>query len=202
MSKRITRCKWAEGVSLDYIEYHDKEWGVPVYDDKVQFEFLILEGAQAGLSWSTILNKREGYRKAFADFDVQKVARFTAKRVETLLGNPAIVRNRLKVQSAVTNAKAFIDVQEEFGSFSNYIWGFVDGTPIQNKFRKDGDIPATSAESDALSKDLKKRGFKFVGSTIVYAHMQATGLVNDHVVSCFRYKPCAAKVKKKSKQIK
>jgi len=202
MSKRITRCKWAEGVSLDYIEYHDKEWGVPVYDDKVQFEFLILEGAQAGLSWSTILNKREGYRKAFADFDVQKVARFTAKRVEMLLGNPAIVRNRLKVQSAVTNAKAFIEVQEEFGSFSNYIWGFVDGTPIQNKFRKDGDIPATSAESDALSKDLKKRGFKFVGSTIVYAHMQATGLVNDHVVSCFRYKPCAAKVKKKSKQIK
>jgi DNA-3-methyladenine glycosylase I len=199
MTKQIKRCTWAEGVSLDYIEYHDKEWGVPVYDDKVQFEFLILEGAQAGLSWSTILNKREGYRKAFADFDVQKVARFTAKRVEKLLENPAIVRNRLKVQSAVTNAKAFIEVQEEFGSFSNYIWDFVDGIPVQNKFNKDGDIPATSAESDVLSKDLKKRGFKFVGSTIVYAHMQATGLVNDHVVSCFRYKPCASKARKKRK---
>jgi DNA-3-methyladenine glycosylase I len=165
---------------------------VPVYDDKVQFEFLILEGAQAGLSWSTILNKREGYRKAFADFEVEKVARFTEKRIEKLLTNPAIVRNRLKVQSAVTNAKAFIEVQEEFGSFSDYIWGFVDGKPIQNRFSKDSDIPATSRESDALSKDLKKRGFKFVGSTIVYAHMQATGLVNDHVTGCFRYKPCAA----------
>ena len=199
MAKQVRRCKWAEGVSLGYIEYHDKEWGIPVYDDKIQFEFLILEGAQAGLSWSTILNKREGYRQAFADFDVQKVARFTTMRVEKLLGNPAIVRNRLKVQSAVTNAKAFIEVQEEFGSFSNYIWGFVDGTPIQNKFKKDSDIPATSPESDTLSKDLKKRGFKFVGSTIMYAHMQATGLVNDHVVSCFRYKPCAAKAKKKRK---
>jgi DNA-3-methyladenine glycosylase I len=199
MMKKIDRCKWAEGVGLDYIEYHDKEWGVPVHDDKVQFEFLVLEGAQAGLSWSTILNKREGYRKAFANFDVEKVARFTDKRVEKLLINPAIVRNRLKVQSARTNAKAFIKVQDEFGSFSKYIWGFVDGSPIQNKFRKDGDIPATSAESDALSKDLKKRGFKFVGSTIVYAHMQATGLVNDHVVGCFRYKPCAAMAKKKHK---
>ena len=199
MSKQITRCKWAEGVNLDYIEYHDKEWGVPVHDDKVQFEFLILEGAQAGLSWSTILNKREGYRQAFADFDVEKVARFTDKRVEKLLTNPAIVRNRLKVKSAVTNAKALIKVQEEFGSFSKYIWGFVDGKPIQNKFRKDGDIPATSTASDDLSKDLKKRGFKFVGSTIVYAHMQATGLVNDHVVGCFRYKPCAAMARKKSR---
>ena len=199
MSKQITRCKWAEGVNLDYIEYHDKEWGAPVHDDGVQFEFLILEGAQAGLSWSMILNKREGYRQAFADFDVEKVARFTDKRVEKLLTNPAIVRNRLKVRSAVTNAKAFISVQEEFGSFSKYIWGFVDGTPIQNKFRKDSDIPATSPESDDLSKDLKKRGFKFVGSTIVYAHMQATGLVNDHVVGCFRYKPCAAMARKKSR---
>jgi len=199
MAKQITRCKWAEGVNLDYIEYHDKEWGAPVHDDGVQFEFLILEGAQAGLSWSTILNKREGYREAFADFDVEKVARFTDKRVEKLLTNPAIVRNRLKVRSAVTNAKAFISVQEEFGSFSKYIWGFVDGTPIQNKFRKDSDIPATSPESDDLSKDLKKRGFKFVGSTIVYAHMQATGLVNDHVVGCFRYKPCAAMARKKSR---
>ena len=190
MSKKFTRCKWAEGVSLDYIEYHDTEWGVPVYDDRVQFEFLILEGAQAGLSWSTILNKRDGYRKAFADFDPEKVARFTKKRVEKLLTNPAIVRNRLKVESTVSNAKAFLDVQEEYGSFSDYIWGFVDGKPIQNRWRKDGDIPATSAESDALSKDLKKRGFRFVGSTIIYAHMQATGMVNDHVTRCFRYRPC------------
>ncbi|MDJ0904580.1 MAG: DNA-3-methyladenine glycosylase I [Woeseiaceae bacterium] len=190
MSKPVKRCKWAEGVSLDYIAYHDQEWGVPVRDDRVQFEFLILEGAQAGLSWSTILNKRAGYRKAFADFDPHKVARFTDKRVEKLLQDPGIVRNRLKVQSAVTNARAFLAVQEEFGSFSDYIWGFVDGKPIQNRFRKDADIPATSAESDALSKDLKKRGFKFVGSTIVYAHMQATGLVNDHVIGCFRHKPC------------
>jgi len=197
MTKKITRCQWAEGVSLDYIEYHDKEWGVPVYDDRVQFEFLLLEGAQAGLSWSTILNKREGYRKAFAGFDVEKVARFTKKRVEKLLQDPAIVRNRLKVESAVTNAQAFIEVQQEFGSFSKYIWRFVDGTPIQNRFKKDGDVPATSPESDALSKDLKKRGFRFVGSTIVYAHMQATGLVNDHVTGCFRHQPCARLAKKK-----
>ena len=191
MTKKITRCKWAEGVGLNYIEYHDKEWGVPVHDDRTQFEFLILEGAQAGLSWSTILNKRDGYRKLFAEFDVEKVARFTKKRVEKLLLNPAIVRNRLKVESTVSNAKAFIAVQEEFSSFSDYIWGFVDGCTIQNKFKKDSDIPATSAESDALSKDLKKRGFRFVGSTIMYAHMQATGLVNDHVVACFRHKACA-----------
>jgi DNA-3-methyladenine glycosylase I len=197
MTTKITRCKWAEGVSPDYIEYHDKEWGVPVYDDRVQFEFLLLEGAQAGLSWSTILNKREGYRRAFAGFDVEKVARFTKKRVEKLLENPAIVRNRLKVESAITNACAFITVQEEFGSFSKYIWSFVDGMPIQNRFSKDGDIPATSPESDALSKDLKKRGFRFVGSTIIYAHMQATGLVNDHVTGCFRHQPCARLAEKK-----
>ena len=195
MAKAVTRCKWAEGVNLDYIQYHDEEWGVPVFDDQVQFEFLILEGAQAGLSWSTILNKREGYRKAFAGFDPVKVARFTAKRVEKLLLDPSIVRNRLKVTSAVTNAGAFLAVQKEFGSFSDYIWGFVGGKPLQNKFKKDSDIPATSPESDALSKDLKKRGFKFVGSTIIYAHMQATGMVNDHVVGCFRHKPCAAKAK-------
>ena len=191
MSKAVTRCRWAEGVSLDYIRYHDEEWGVPVHDDRTQFEFLILEGAQAGLSWSTILNKRAGYRKLFAEFDPEKVARFTKKRVEKLLLDPSIVRNRLKVESTVTNAKAFLDVQEEFGTFSDYIWGFVDGKPIQNKFKKDRDVPATSPESDALSKDLKKRGFKFVGSTIIYAHMQATGLVNDHVTGCFRHKPCA-----------
>ena len=191
MSKAINRCKWAEGVSLDYIRYHDEEWGVPVHDDRTQFEFLILEGAQAGLSWSTILNKREGYRKLFADFDPERVARFTKKRVEKMLLDPSIVRNRLKVESAVTNAKAFLAIQTEFGTFCDYIWGFVDGKPMQNKFRKDGDVPATSPESDALSKDLKKRGFRFVGSTIIYAHMQAVGMVNDHVVGCFRHRPCA-----------
>ena len=200
MPRAIKRCKWAEGTSLDYIEYHDKEWGVPVYDDRVQFEFLILEGAQAGLSWSTILNKRDGYRKNFADFDPAKVARFTKKRIEKILLDPSIVRNRLKVESTVSNAKAFLAVQKEFGTFSDYIWGFVGGKPIQNKFRKDADVPATSPESDALSKDLKKRGFRFVGSTIVYAHMQATGMVNDHVTSCFRYKPCAALAKTSRKK--
>ena len=197
MSKSHVRCTWAEGVSLEYIEYHDKEWGVPVWDDQTQFEFLILEGAQAGLSWSTILNKRDGYRRLFAGFDVAKVARFTKPRIEKILQDPAIVRNRLKVESTVNNAKAFLEVQKEFGTFSEYIWGFVGGKPIQNRFRKDSDIPATSAESDALSKDLKKRGFKFVGSTIIYAHMQATGMVNDHVESCFRYKPCAALAKRR-----
>ncbi len=197
MTKAVRRCTWAEGVSLDYIEYHDKEWGVPVWDDQAQFEFLILEGAQAGLSWSTILNKREGYRKAFADFDPTKVARFTDKRVQKLLQDPSIVRNRLKVNSAVTNAKAFLAVQREFASFSDYIWGFVDGKPIQNRLMNDGDVPATSPESDALSKDLKKRGFKFVGSTIIYAHMQETGMVNDHVTGCFRHQACTAMAEKK-----
>ena len=195
MSKAVTRCQWAEGVSLDYITYHDEEWGVPVWDDRSQFEFLILEGAQAGLSWSTILNKRSGYRKLFADFDADKVARFTKKRIDKILLDPAIVRNRLKVESTVTNAKAFLAVQNEFGTFCDYIWSFVGGKPIQNKIKKDSDTPATSPESDALSRDLKKRGFKFVGSTIIYAHMQATGMVNDHVVSCFRHKPCAALAK-------
>ena len=192
MAKAITRCKWAEGSGPNYIEYHDREWGVPVWDDRVQFEFLILEGAQAGLSWSTILNKREGYRKAFADFDPVKVSRFTEKRIEKLLADPSIVRNRLKVRSAISNAKAFLKVQKEFGSFCDYIWGFVDGEPLQPNLKKDSDVPATSPESDALSKDLKKRGFKFVGSTIMYAHMQATGMVNDHVQSCFRHKECKA----------
>jgi len=192
LTRAISRCRWAEGVNLDYIEYHDKEWGVPVWDDRVQFEFLILEGAQAGLSWSTILNKREGYRKAFADFDAAKVARYTAKHVAKLLEDPSIVRNRLKVNAAVTNAKAFLAVQKEFGTFCDYIWGFVGGRPIQTNRKTDDELRATSPESDALSKDLKKRGFKFVGSTIVYAHMQATGMVNDHVSTCFRYKPCKA----------
>ncbi len=167
-----------------------------MWDDQTQFEFLILEGAQACLSWSTFLNKREGYRKNFADFDVNKVARFTQKRIEKILCDPGIVRNKLKVNSTVTNAKLFLKVQEEFDGFCNYIWQFVGGEPKQNKFRKDSDIPATSAESDAMSKDMKKRGFKFVGSTIMYAHMQATGLVNDHVMTCFRYKDCKALAKK------
>jgi len=197
MAKRIKRCAWAGDSSLEMIKYHDEEWGVPVWDDQKQFEFLILEGAQAGLSWSTILNKREGYRKNFADFDVNKVARFTQKRIDRILLDPGIVRNKLKINAAVTNAKVFLKVQEEFDSFCNYIWDFVNGKPIQNKPRTGSDFVATSPESDALSKDLKKRGFKFVGSTIMYAHMQATGLVNDHQVSCFRHKECAALARKK-----
>jgi len=194
----VKRCGWAGETSLEYIEYHDKEWGVPVWDDQTHFEFLILEGAQAGLSWSTILNKRAGYRKNFAEFDPVKVARFTQKRIDKILLDPGIVRNKLKVSSAVSNAKLFLKVQDEFDGFCNYIWRFVDGRPKQNKFRSMSDVPATTPESDALSKDLKKRGFKFVGSTIIYAHMQATGMVNDHAVSCFRHKECAALAKKRS----
>ena len=192
MAKKIKRCDWAGESSLTYIEYHDKEWGVPVWDDKTQFEFLLLEGAQAGLSWSTILNKRDGYRKNFADFDAEKVARFTPKRIEKILRDPAVVRNKLKVNSAVTNARLFLGVQEEYDGFCNYIWQFVDGKPKQNRFKTQKEMPATSVESDAMSKDLKKRGFKFIGSTIMYAHMQATGMVNDHLTSCFRHKECAA----------
>ena len=175
-----------------YIQYHDTEWGVPVREDGTHFEFLILEGAQAGLSWSTVLKKREGYRRAFAQFDPNKVARFTEKRLETLLQNPAIIRNRLKVRAAVTNAQAFLRVQEEYGTFDAYVWQFVGGKPIQNRWRRMNEIPATSPESDALSKDLKTRGFTFVGSTIIYAHMQAVGMVNDHVLECFRYQACKA----------
>jgi len=196
MIKKIKRCGWAGETSLAYIEYHDKEWGVPVWDDQTQFEFLILEGAQAGLSWSTILNKREGYRRNFAEFDPQKVARFTQKRIEKILGDPGIVGNKLKVNAAVSNAKAFLKVQEEFDGFCNYIWQFVGGKPKQNQVRSMSDVPATSPESDALSKDLAIRGFKFVGSTIIYAHMQATGMVNDHAVSCFRNKECKALAKR------
>lgn len=181
------RCSWC--LKFDqYIQYHDEEWGVPVHDDRTHFEFLILEGAQAGLSWSTILKKREGYRKVFANFDPMKVAKFTDKKLETLLLNPAIVRNRLKVFAAVNNAKRFLEIQKEFGSFDFYIWSFVGHKPIQNKRKSLKEVPATTKESDALSKDLIKRGFKFVGSTVIYAHMQACGLVNDHVDSCFRYK--------------
>ncbi len=186
------RCPWSEGVSDAYLAYHDEEWGVPVRDDALQFEFLILESAQAGLSWSTILNKRDGYRRAFADFDPRIVSRFTDDDVERLLADPGIVRNRLKIGSAIGNARAFLEVQAEFGSFSDYIWGFVDGVPRLNRWQKQDQVPATSPESDLLSADLKSRGFKFVGSTIVYAHMQATGLVNDHITGCFRYAECEA----------
>ena len=184
--KEKIRCGWCLSFD-DYVKYHDTEWGVPVHDDNVHFEFLILEGAQAGLSWSTILKKREGYRKAFADFDPAKVARFKEEKLEKILLDPGIVRNRLKVYAAVSNAKKFLEVQKEFGSFDAYIWGFVGGKPIVNARKELRQIPPTSPESDALSKDLIKRGFKFVGSTVIYAHMQACGLVNDHLVDCWRY---------------
>ncbi|WP_171162488.1 DNA-3-methyladenine glycosylase I [Usitatibacter palustris] len=177
------RCSWCLG-SADYIAYHDREWGKPVHDDRVLFEFLILEGAQAGLSWSTILAKRANYRRAFADFDPVKVARFTPARVEKLLLDPGIVRNRLKVEGTVKNAKAFLAVQKEFGSFDAYVWRFVGGKPKVNRPRSSKEVPASSPESDALSKDLKKRGFTFVGSTILYAYMQAVGMVDDHVRGC------------------
>jgi DNA-3-methyladenine glycosylase I len=186
------RCAWAESGNELYLQYHDREWGVPVHEDRKQFEFLILEGAQAGLSWSTVLNKREGYRKAFANFDPVKVARFSEKKIETLIQNPSIIRNRLKITSAVSNARAFLDIQKEYGSFDTYIWAFVGGKPLQNRWKTMAEVPATSPESDALSKDLKQRGLKFVGSTIMYAHLQAAGLVNDHLLSCFRYRECAA----------
>jgi len=182
------RCTWCENTFEEYEKYHDEEWGVPVHDDKTHFEFLILEGAQAGLSWSTVLKKREGYRQLFADFNVEAVAEFTPAEVEITLQNPAIIRNRLKVAGTVINAQKFIEVQKEFGSFDKYIWSFVGGKPIVNAWENMKQVPATTPESDALSKDLKKRGFKFVGSTIMYAHMQACGLVMDHTIDCFRYK--------------
>jgi len=180
------RCPWVDLDKPDYVEYHDLEWGVPVHDDRAIFEFLTLEAAQAGLSWYTVLRKRENYRKLFAEFDVQKIARFNKRTVESLLKNPGIIRNRLKVEAAINNAKRFIEVQDEFGSFDSYVWQFVDGKPIVNEFHTQKDYPASTPESDAMSKDLKKRGFKFVGSTICYAHMQAAGMVNDHSVDCFR----------------
>jgi len=187
--KNSDRCPWVDMTKPDYVDYHDQEWGVPVHDDRTIFEFLTLEAAQAGLSWYTVLRKRDAYRKAFAAFDPEKVARFSQKQIGALLKNPGIIRNRLKIAAAVNNAGKFLDVQEEFGSFDKYIWRFVSGAPIVNRLRTLKDYPATSRESDALSKDLKQRGFKFVGSTIVYAHMQATGMVNDHVAGCFRRKP-------------
>jgi DNA-3-methyladenine glycosylase I len=184
----IKRCSW---VSVDdplMLQYHDREWGVPVHDDRRHFEFLVLEGAQAGLSWTIVLKKREGYRRAFQRFDPEKVARFSAQRIEKLALNTEIIRNRMKIASAVRNARAFLKIQEEFGSFDAYCWRFVDGRPKLNRWKIMREIPATSLASDALSKDLKGRGFSFVGSTVVYAHMQAVGMVNDHLVDCFRYR--------------
>jgi len=181
------RCQWCLGFE-EYIQYHDREWGVPAYSDEVHFEFLVLESAQAGLSWATILKKREGYRKAFANFDYRTVAEFPENYVQELMQDAGIIRNALKIKAAINNAERFMEVQQEFGSFSNYIWGFVDGKPIQNHFQSPSEVPATTEASDKLAKDLKKRGFKFLGSTTIYAHMQATGLVNDHMPHCFRYK--------------
>jgi DNA-3-methyladenine glycosylase I len=193
MAKReLVRCGWC-GADPLYVAYHDEEWGVPVRDDQKLFEFLILEGAQAGLSWITILRKREAYRKAFADFDAREVARFGARQVRKLLGDPGIVRNKLKIESAVDNARAFLRVQEEFGSFARYQWDFVGGKPIVHRRRGLKEVPPRTALSDAFSKDLKRRGFRFVGSTIVYAHLQAVGVVNDHLVGCFRHAQLAKK---------
>lgn len=185
------RCAWPKSDLM--LRYHDEEWGVPVHDDRLWYEHLVLDGAQAGLSWSTILNKREGYRKAFAGFDPEKVARFTDRRIEKLTQDPSIVRNRMKIKSAVNNAQRFLETQEEFGSFDAYIWRFVEGAPVQNRWRTLDQIPVTSDASDALSKDLKSRGFTFVGSTICYAVMQATGMINDHLVRCFRHAELAAR---------
>ena len=187
MKGKVKRCTWPSDDPL-MITYHDTEWGVPLHDDQKLYEFIVLDGAQAGLSWSTVLKKRENYRKAFKGFDPRIVARFKAKDVERLLKDGGIIRNRLKIESAITNAKTFLDIQKEFGSFDAYIWQFTGGKTIRHRCKGLGDIPATSAESDAMSKDMKKRGFKFVGSTICYAFMQAAGMVNDHLVDCFRYR--------------
>jgi DNA-3-methyladenine glycosylase I len=185
--RRAQRCSWA-GTDETYVRYHDTEWGVPLHDDRALFEFLVLEGAQAGLSWSTILHKREAYRRAFEGFDPHRVARYGARQIERLLGDPGIVRNRLKIQAAINNARAFLEVGREHGSFDRYMWSFVAGRPIRNRWRTLSELPARTDLSDRISADLKKRGFKFVGSTIVYAHMQATGMVNDHLVGCFRHR--------------
>jgi len=186
-----TRCEWCGDDPL-YIEYHDTEWGVPLHDDRALFEFIVLEGAQAGLSWLTVLRKRENYRKAFDNFDPEKVARYDERKIQQLLSDEGIIRNKLKIRSAVKNAQAFLKIQEEFGSFDAYIWQFVDGKPIQNSWKSLNEMPAQTPESEAMSKDLRKRGFNFVGPTICYAHMQATGMVNDHIVDCFRYKDVAS----------
>ena len=182
----LQRCPWLDLDKPDYVAYHDREWGVPVHDDRKHFEFLTLESAQAGLSWYTVLRKRTNYRQAFAEFDPAQVARFSAAKIEQMLQDPGLIRNRRKINAAVENARHFLAVQDEFGSFNAYVWRFVQGQPMVNEFRTLADLPATSRESDALSKDLKSRGFKFIGSTVIYAHMQATGMVNDHVLGCFR----------------
>ncbi|MEX0769648.1 MAG: DNA-3-methyladenine glycosylase I [Balneolaceae bacterium] len=186
MTDNTNRCSWCLGFP-EYIRYHDTEWGVPSYDDLHQFEMLILEGAQAGLSWATVLKKREGYREAFDEFDPEKIALYDEEKIESLLQNPAIIRNRLKVKSTVTNARAFLKIVESRRSFSDYMWQFTDGKPIMNRFKLLDEIPAKTEQSDRMSKQLKRDGFKFIGSTICYAHMQATGMVNDHLVNCFRY---------------
>jgi DNA-3-methyladenine glycosylase I len=191
MKQNLKRCEWCEGSDL-YREYHDTEWGYPVHDDRKHFEFLVLESAQAGLSWITILKKRENYRRAYDGFDPVKVARYSEKKKAALLENPGIVRNRLKIEASISNAIHFLEIQKEFGSFSDYIWGFVKGKPVNGKRKTLAEIPATTELSDIISKDLKKRGFKFLGSTIMYAHLQATGIVNDHLTSCFRYKEVKA----------
>jgi DNA-3-methyladenine glycosylase I len=190
LSTDVVRCGWC-GTDELYCQYHDDEWGVPVYDDQKMFEFLTLEGAQAGLSWITVLRKREAYRKAFDNFDPVKIARYSEARKAKLLQNPGIIRNRLKIESVVRNARAYLDMQEKGESFSEFLWQFVDGKPKQNRRRTLADIPASTPESDAMSKALKKRGFNFVGTTICYAHMQATGMVNDHLISCHRYNDCS-----------
>lgn len=188
INDNMKRCAWATGADPLMIEYHDREWGVPVRDDRKHFEFLVLEAAQAGLSWSTILKRREGYRRAFSNFDPEKVARYTEKQIDELVRDASIIRNRMKIEAAVKNARHFLAIQHEFGSFDDYAWRFVDGRPLVNRRKELGDMPATSPQSDAFSKDLKNRGFTFVGSTIIYAHMQAIGMVNDHFVDCFRYR--------------
>lgn len=187
MKSNYTRCEWCGDDPL-YIKYHDEEWGVPVHDDRVHFEFMILEGAQAGLSWSTVLKKRENYRKAYENFDPAKIASFNEKKINELTADQRIIRNKLKIRSSISNAQLFLKIQEEFGSFDRYFWNFVDHRPVQNEFHTISDLPATTEVSDSIAKDLKKKGFKFMGSTIVYAHMQACGLVNDHVMGCFRYR--------------
>ena len=186
--RRINRCTWVGSDNPLMLEYHDREWGVPVHDDRKHFEFLVLEAAQAGLSWSIVLKKREGYRRAFSQFDPRKVARYTQSRIQKLTADPSIIRNRMKIEAVVRNARAFLAIQDEFGSFDDYGWRFVDGRPRLNRWKAIKEIPATSRESDAFSKDLRDRGFSFVGSTVMYAHMQAVGMVNDHLVGCFRYR--------------
>ena len=190
MDKNKTRCQWVNLNSPLYLRYHDEEWGVPVHDDKKLFAKLILDGAQAGLSWLTILKKRENYKKAFDNWDYKKIAKYNSQKIGDLLKNEGIVRNKLKIESVIKNAKSFIDIQKEFGSFDRYIWGFVDGKTIQNRFKKMSNLPAKTELSDAISKDLKKRGMNFVGPTIIYAYMQAIGIVNDHTIDCFRNKEC------------